>query len=59
MDGFLIYDPMRMILHPLESSGTDSIEHVIASYDSLPLHAAVKVKAGSITGQVAFKGISQ
>ena len=47
-----MYNPSKTLLHPLESSGKDAIEHIISSYVSLPLHAAIMVKTKSFSGQV-------
>ena len=51
-NGFIIIQEKSPLLHPLESSGTSDIKHVVSSYKSLPLHAALKVDTKSLSGQV-------
>ena len=55
LDGFLVYNESKTILHALESSGKDAIEHVISSYKTLPLHVAMMVKTNSLSGQVCLR----
>lgn len=50
-EGFLIPNS-EIVLDPVESTGTDTVEHSVSSYCSLPLHLAIMVKTPKRTGQV-------
>ena len=50
-EGFLI-PCSEIVLNSLESTGADTVEHIVSSYSSLPLHLAIMVKTPKRTGQV-------